>query len=1584
MEVKKVLGLDIGTNSIGAAIINIPKYINDFGKDGEIEWLGSRIIPVDGDYLQKFESGGQAETKAAARRMKRGSRRLKHRYKLRRTRLIQVFKILGWINENFPLDDSKEFKKQININPDYKIRISDYLPFNEKTIEEATELLGVKGKRNKHGNIVIPEDWIIYYLRKKALSEKITLFELTRVIYMLNQRRGFKSGRKDLKETTILSYDDFKKNKEDIDAGKLSDYRNGHGEELETKFVSIAKIKSVEQDSSEEKDNKGNFTFIITADDKRLEPWKEKRKKKPEWLDKEFSLVVTQKIDKKGKFTQNKPQIPKEDDWELSMVALDNQIGEKTPGLFFWDKLVEDKNYKIRQIAIRREKYQKELETIWNKQLELRKAEYTEQELLNDDKLEKISTTLYKHNLAKQKELKEKGLLHIISNDIIYYQRELKSQKNSVGECQYERHKGVDGEIYGVKSAPKSSPEFQEFRIWQDIHNIRILEKEQKVNEITKIDVDVTRQFIDTKAKEKLFELFDKSKEISEQMIFNELNKHNPEIKLKPETYRVNLFSNRDKLPGNETKELFKKIFRKFNYETEGEKLLADKDTLRKLWHINYSISSSDLGKSAKGIASALGYDLKWGRNSNWEKFRLPIETVEAFTKLSDIKKQYASYSTKALNKLLPIMRCGRYWDWNKIHNETRERIEKIIKEGWDFAYEKRTGELIKEREFVKKEQFSGLPVWMACYVVYARHSERESDKKFEKPEELDVMKLIPNNSLRNPIVEQVIRETLFLVKDIWKQYGQPDEIHIELGRELKKNSVEKERITKNNLKNLEEKKRIKKLLYELLNGSFEHYNDNGEIVTAPFEVKPNPENPTDIEKFRIYKSCGDITNDEEKANWDVLFKEGKKERIPISAEIKKYTLWLSQKCISPYTGKTISLGKLFTEEYEVEHIIPRKKLKYDAFENLVICERGVNKLKGNELAMVFISKHNGVELGYEGKKYKLQTIDAYISHCKKTFKGRKLKNLLATDVPEDFIERQINDTRYITRKVSELLYPIAKDQEGLIFTIGSITNDLKREWGLNTIWKEIIKPRFERLEKITGQQMIVPDEEDANKFHFNVLNQPDFNEKRIDHRHHAMDALIIAATTREHIRYLNSLNAVDNSQELQQVKRALVKGGIRDYKLPWENFTKNAKEKLNETIVTFKSNNKIVSKPSNKYVSWKQREDGSWEKNDKCYQKPNKKWMAVRKSMFKEPQGIIWIKEKREVPVLDAFKVQIERMKVEHDKEKRKTATYVYDQLARLVIKDIIEKAGINLNDTDILLEEIDKYLKKNSKKVETGKIKKNGKPNYKTLYLLGGYEYERIWIAQFNPYASKRTSLSKKEYTEKLTEEKINKDFPYPETNRIAQLMITHLKEYNNNPKEAFSAEGLEILNKKAITDSNIGKPIKTITRIETKSDDDKFGNKYVEVDKGAVAYFIIYEHEETKERPEMYSLSTHKAIERLVEGKPLADRKAGYNTIILSPDELVYIPTEDELKKIKANEPNPINWNDKKAIFERIYKMVSSSKKQCFFIPNSIAKPLDENGEELGANNKAEKSWDGIMIKQVCIKIEINRLGNIQPVQ
>src|SRR5690554_6241116 len=88
---KRVLGLDLGTNSIGWALIkhNFEK------KEGEINDMGVRIIPMSADILGKFDAG-QSHSQTAERTGYRGVRRLYQRDNLRRERLHRVLNILGF------------------------------------------------------------------------------------------------------------------------------------------------------------------------------------------------------------------------------------------------------------------------------------------------------------------------------------------------------------------------------------------------------------------------------------------------------------------------------------------------------------------------------------------------------------------------------------------------------------------------------------------------------------------------------------------------------------------------------------------------------------------------------------------------------------------------------------------------------------------------------------------------------------------------------------------------------------------------------------------------------------------------------------------------------------------------------------------------------------------------------------------------------------------------------------------------------------------------------------------------------------------------------------------------------------------------------------------------------------------------------------------------------------------------------------------------------------------------------------------------------------------------------------------------
>jgi len=1583
---KKILGLDIGTNSVGGAYINLPEKFEDYGTAGSIEWVGSRIIPMDGEYLVKFE-GGQStkgQTKAAFRRIKRGSRRLKHRYILRRTRLIQVFKTLGWLNQEFPED----FKGKIRDNQDFKFSISDYLPFSESTIFEFENEFGIEGEKSKNGHTIIPEDWIIYFLRKKALTRKISIPELVRIIYMLNQRRGFKSSRKDLIDNVVLNYDVFMKESESLE------YSKGQGKELETQFVSITKIKSVSL-KEEKKDKKGNteFVYTIKAADVRMRTWEEVRKQKPEWEGKEFTFLVNQKIDRKGEIVQNKPQMPKDDNWALCTTALSEKMGDVFPGTFFFNELKkaysEGHDYKVRQYPVYRWRYQQELHAIWHKQCELNDdlRELNTDQAILQQLIELLYPTQAKEKMPKLREFLSNDLIHVISNDIIYYQRELKSQKGTISECRYEKRKGIDGEVYGLKCIPRSSPIFQEFRIWQDIHNIRILEREVKVEGRTRLDIDVTVNLIDEKIKEKLFELFCLKASVTEKDILKLIidNCPNSGIKLdidkkeKLHSHRVNLFNRREELKGNETLARYRRVFEKTGFDHK--ELLSNKEKLIKLWHVDYSISSSDEAKSEQGIMSALGWSKKTNElvpNKNWDVFKMPSDVAFAFTQLPEIKKEYGSYSAMAIKKMVPLMRCGKHWNENEVSVENRGRAVKIQERLIEINNSiNRIGEIADDdlqkqvlKSFIGLESLiKGLNTYQVGYLIYSKHSEKDISK-IRSIEEFSqfIQKELPNNGLRNPIVEQVLRESLLLVRDLWQKFGQPDEIHVELGRELKNNEKERKRISENQNENFNEKQRTKRILRELLNEGFDQYIDDDKIEKSKFEVNPNPESPIDIDKFRIWRSLSKISDFE-------LDKKLKEERIPKENEIKKYVLWLSQGSRSPYTGRIIPLSKLFdSAQYEIEHIIPRAKLKNDSFNNLVIAEWGVNKAKGNRLASNFIWESKG-KCKHGDREYTLLTNDEYENYCRETFKFQKSKrkNLLASEVPNDFVDRQLNDTRYIGRKLAEMLAPVAKKENGIVFTGGMITSELKKNWGLNKEWKKLMLPRFERLEIITGNNYISINKSDPNDIDISVPENPKLELKRIDHRHHALDALIIAATTREHIRYLNSLNAVDSDEELKMVKRSLVKGKIRDFKLPWDYFTKDARETLEETIVSFKTNNKIFSKPYNRTAYWKQHKDGAWKKDSKL-QKDNLKWLAVRKSMFKEPQGIIFLKEIYEVSVKEAIRIQLERIQLEKDSKKKKLASYIYDQEARPIIKDLIYRSGISIEETDGLLKDVYSYVIKNPLKDITGKA------------------YVKIRIAKFVEYAAKRVTLDKS-----FDHKKINK-IPYAKVDKstLGRILHQHLDavEYKGDPTLAFSGEGLEELGKK------VGKPVSKVTIAEQKSPESKFGKQYVETDAGSNAFFIIYENEFTNER-EFKSLATHQAIENLKEKGYLFEDREGYRTIILSPNDLVYVPTQNERLKIEQGISinDAIDWNNKSKISSQIYKMNSCTGTKCEFVPHRFVNqnPIIDK-IEFGANNINQRARDGVvtlvpnkndgfkredtgtMIKEVCIKLKVDRLGNI----
>jgi len=189
---KKILGLDLGTNSIGWALVE-----QDFEtKIGKILGLGSRIIPMSQDVLGNFDVGNSV-SQTAERTGFRGVRRLRERHLLRRERLHRVLNILGFLPEHYA--NQIDFEKRLGQFLDEKEpKIAWKEIWNEKKIKNEFVFI-FQNSFNKMVNdfrangleIKIPYDWTIYYLRQKALSQRIEKEELAWILLNFNQKRGY-------------------------------------------------------------------------------------------------------------------------------------------------------------------------------------------------------------------------------------------------------------------------------------------------------------------------------------------------------------------------------------------------------------------------------------------------------------------------------------------------------------------------------------------------------------------------------------------------------------------------------------------------------------------------------------------------------------------------------------------------------------------------------------------------------------------------------------------------------------------------------------------------------------------------------------------------------------------------------------------------------------------------------------------------------------------------------------------------------------------------------------------------------------------------------------------------------------------------------------------------------------------------------------------------------------------------------------------------------------------------------------------------------------------------------------------------
>jgi CRISPR-associated endonuclease Csn1 len=193
----------------------------------------------------------------------------------------------------------------------------------------------------------------------------------------------------------------------------------------------------------------------------------------------------------------------------------------------------------------------------------------------------------------------------------------------------------------------------------------------------------------------------------------------------------------------------------------------------------------------------------------------------------------------------------------------------------------------------------------------------------------------------------------------------------------------------------------------------------------------------------------------------------------PSRDDIEKWLLWKECKEQCPYTGRQIGFAALFQHgEFQVEHIWPRWRSLDDSFANKTLCERSFNQRKSNR------TPFEAFEHDTEGWEAALKRVRDFAGP-----KGRveiKARRFAAKEIPADFAARQLTDTGYAARQAVgflKMLFPdLGQAGEVRVATLaGRVTSRLRHNWGLNNILSD------------SGEKT------------------------RADHRHHAIDALVVA-----------------------------------------------------------------------------------------------------------------------------------------------------------------------------------------------------------------------------------------------------------------------------------------------------------------------------------------------------------------------------------------------------------------------------------------------------------------------------------------
>lgn len=1035
---KKILGLDLGTTSIGWALVNEKENDNE---QSSIIKLGVRVNPLTTDEQKNFDEGKPITTNAD-RTVKRGMRRNLQRYKLRRDTLLSVLKEQGFIS-----DDT---------------------------------ILCEQGNRSTFQTL---------QLRAKAATEEVSLADLARILLLINKKRGYKSSRKVDADTDGKSIDGMSVARtlyeNNLTPGEYAYGRLQQGKKYIPDFypsdlrAELNRIWECQRQYYPEiltdalrenlhgKNEKQTWAIChepfgivgIKRNGNKTEQKVENYRWRKEALTKQLGLeelaIVLQKINSQINGASGLLGAISDRSKELYFL-------KQTVGQYQWNELQKNPNYSLKNQVFYRQDYLDEFERIWETQRKFHPE-------LTDE------------------------LKHELRDIVIFYQRPLKSQKGLVSFCELESSQKEiikDGKqktvTVGLRCCPKSSPLFQCFKIWQSINNISVTgnivpERQRDLFGDEIINKYGTRPLMEEE-KQKLFRELNLKERMSAAEILKLLFPDERNLKLNFKEVKGNTtmsafvnacrqviymsghddidFSKQSAQYTTDTiKEVFGTIdahadFLTFDPCLDG-KAFAMQPAYR-LWHLLYSYTGDNSATGDERLKERIADICGLGK-----------EYASAFASIA-LQDDYGSLSAKAMRKILPFMMDGNEYS-------------------------------------------------VACEYAGYRHSKRSLTKEeLDNKPLVNTIPLLKRNSLRNPVVEKILNQMINVVNTVSETYGKPDEIRIEMARELKKSAKEREQMTKD------------------MNDAKKKNDEYKQVLQSEFGIT-NPSR-NDVIRYRLYKE---------------LEQNGFK---------------------TIYTQTYIPKDKLFSKEFDIEHIIPQARLFDDSMSNKTIEARQANIEKGSATAYDYVLG----KYGKQGAEEYKQRVDKMLEDGKISKTKQKKLLMREQDIPEGFIDRDLRDSQYIARKAREILESMVRT---VVATTGSVTDRLREDWQLVDVMKELNWDKYDRL----GLTETITDHDGRQ-----IRRIKDWT-KRNDHRHHAMDALTIAFTRYSFIQYLNNMNArSDKSSSIYGIEQKELSrdshGKLRFVPpMPLNKFRSEAKKHLEDILVSIKAKNKVMTKNPNK-----------------------------------------------------------------------------------------------------------------------------------------------------------------------------------------------------------------------------------------------------------------------------------------------------------------------------------------------------------------------------------------------------------------